>query len=154
MRLVPCLMLPALLAAGCAYPTSPVSTESKNSLSIGQVATLGAGTAAGAVLGDKIAGNTGALIGGAAGLAGVALVSNAVHSSASQESAEAAEAARREERLKIMQDYWYDKTLSAQADEAGGNHPPQVLQYPAGTYSGIRFAPRVAADPSLSEPAR
>jgi hypothetical protein len=117
-------------------------------------ATLGAGTAVGGVLGDKIGGTTGALVGGAVGLAGTALVSNAIHSSATQASAEAAEAARREERLKILQDYWNDKTLSAQADAATGAQAPAPLEYPAGTYSGIRFAPRLAADSSLSEPIR
>ena len=139
---------------GCAYPTSPVSSSSQGSLSLGQVATLGAGTAAGAVLGDKLGGNIGAVIGGAAGLAGTAIVSNAVHANASKHSAEAAEEARREERLKILQDYWNDKTLSSQADAATGAQAPELLPYPAGIYSGIRFAPRVAADSSLSEPTR
>lgn len=146
--LVPCIL------GGCASPTSPLSSSNQNSLSFGQVATLGAGTAAGAVIGDKIGGNTGALIGGAAGLAGTAIVSNAVRSSAAQDSAEAAEKARREERLKIMQDYWNDKTLSAEAGGSSALQAPQLLQYPAGIYSGIRFAPRVASDSSLSEPQR
>lgn len=154
MRHTPFLCMLAGLLGGCAYPTSPVSSSSPGSLSLGQVATLGAGTAAGAVIGDKLGGNTGALIGGAAGLAGTAIVSNVIHSSASHDSAEAVEQARREERLKILQDYWTDKTLSAQADAATGAQAPELLAYPAGIYSGIRFAPRMAANPSLSEPTR
>jgi hypothetical protein len=61
--------------------------------------------------------------------------------------------ARREERLKILQQYWYDRTLSAGAD-GGVTRPQALLEYPAGTYSGINFGPRVAADPSLAEPVR
>lgn len=65
----------------------------------------------------------------------------------------AVEQARREERLKVMQAYWYDRTLSAAGD---GSRPaaPSLLEYPAGVYSGIRFGPRVAPDPSLAEPDR
>jgi hypothetical protein len=67
--------------------------------------------------------------------------------------AEAVEQARRDERLRIMQAYWYDHTLSP-AGEAGPAAPDAPLEYPAGTYSGIRFGPRLAPDPSLAEPDR
>jgi uncharacterized protein YcfJ len=115
---------------------------------------LGAGGAAGALIGDKLGRGTGALIGGAAGLAGAALIHNAVASSDDQKTAEVVEQARRQERLKIMQDYWLDHTLSAGRETSGqaGNAP--LLEYPAGTYSGILFAPRLAADPTLTEPIR
>lgn len=63
------------------------------------------------------------------------------------------EQARREERLKVMQAYWYDRTLSAAGDGSRPAAPP-LLEYPAGVYSGIRFGPRVAPDPSLAEPDR
>jgi hypothetical protein len=67
--------------------------------------------------------------------------------------AEAVEQARREERLKIMQRFWYDQTLSP--DRASGTVPtPELLEYPAGDYAGMNFAPRLAADPSLAEPDR
>jgi hypothetical protein len=71
---------------------------------------------------------------------------------------EAAEQARREERQKIMQQYWFEQTavpaepVSGTASGAGENHP--TLAYPAGTYAGIRFGPRRAPDPSLAEPDR
>ena len=55
-----------------------------------------------------------------------------------------------------MQDYWYEHTAVA-ADPSsiparGETHP--LLAYPAGLYSGLRFAARRAPDPSLAEPDR
>jgi hypothetical protein len=67
--------------------------------------------------------------------------------------AEAAEQARREERLRILQEYWYDHTLSPGGDAAPAPGAP-LLEYPAGVYSGIRYVARLAADPSLAEPDR
>jgi hypothetical protein len=52
-----------------------------------------------------------------------------------------------------MQRFWYDQTLSP--DRASGTVPtPELLEYPAGDYAGMNFAPRLAADPSLAEPDR
>jgi hypothetical protein len=65
----------------------------------------------------------------------------------------AAEQARREERLKLMQEYWQEHT-AADAENPSGPPAPPPLEYPAGTYSGINFAPRLAPDPSLAEPDR
>jgi len=65
----------------------------------------------------------------------------------------AAEAARREERLKVMQEYWDDRTGAA----PGAVSPRDgrtMLEYPAGIYAGLNFAPRLAPDPSLTEPSR
>ena len=143
----------AVLAGGCALPTSPLETRAR-SVSPGQVATLGVGTAAGAVIGKEIGGNTGAVIGGATGLVASALTYNTATASADQRAAELIEQARREERLKIMQDYWYDQTLSPRREATGVIAQASLLNYPAGTYDGIRFAPRQAADSSLAEPAR
>jgi len=68
--------------------------------------------------------------------------------------AEAVEQARREERQKVLQQYWAERT----SDLPG---PPPVsraawpdLSYPAGEYGGIWFGPRQAQDPSLGEPLR
>jgi hypothetical protein len=69
---------------------------------------------------------------------------------------EAAEQARREERLKIMQQYWYEQTATAAEAPAAasGGEPRPLLSYPAGLYAGLRFGPRRALDPSLAEPDR
>lgn len=150
-RIILCMV--ALSLTGCAIPTSPLETRSR-SVSAGQVATLGIGTAAGAAIGKEIGGNSGAVIGGATGLIASALAYNTATASADQRIAEVAEQARREERLKIMQDYWYDQTLSPKRESTGIVAATPLLNYPAGTYEGIRFAPRQAADSSLAEPAR
>ncbi len=65
----------------------------------------------------------------------------------------AAESARREERLKVMQEYWDDRTGAAPG-AAATREGRMLLEYPAGIYAGINFAPRLAPDPSLTEPAR
>ena len=155
MHLCPWLCFAAACFGGCALPTSPVApSTSASRLSLGDIATLGAGTAVGAVIGDKLGGNTGALVGGATGLAAAALIRNSVTSATDSASAEAAEQARREERLKIMQDYWEDQTLAAKTESTGSLTRAPLLSYPAGTYSGVNFAPRLAPDPTLAEPAR
>lgn len=65
---------------------------------------------------------------------------------------EAAERARREERQRIMREYWYERTL-APADEAS-LPPDTAVDYPAGTYGGLRFGPRRGSGPGLEEPVR
>jgi len=64
----------------------------------------------------------------------------------------AADRARREERLKLMQEYWQDAAGGREAPAPA--RPPLLLHYPAGTYDGVAFGPRVASDPSLAEPVR
>jgi len=66
---------------------------------------------------------------------------------------QAAEAARRGERLKIMQEYWQENTVGG-GEKGPGPAGTPALEYPAGNYSGINFGPRVAQDPSLTEPNR
>ena len=155
-RLQPILIAALPLLAGCATPTSPVASApaAGSEVTLGEAATLATGGIAGAAIGDKLGGGTGALIGGAAGLAGAALIHNAIVSADDQKTAEAIEQARRQERLKIMQDYWRDQTLSAQRETSGGLSHAPLLEYPAGTYSGLIFASRLAADPALIEPDR
>ncbi len=135
----------ALLLAGCASgPPGPAPSP-------GQVAGLGAGAAAGAWLGDKVAGTTGAVIGAAAGLGGAAWLENRAAGDAANE---AVEQARREERQRIMRQYWYDQTQAPR--DPGGAEPPDrpLLHYPAGAYDGLNFGARLAAGPSLTEPIR
>jgi hypothetical protein len=67
----------------------------------------------------------------------------------------AIEAARRDERQKIMQEYWNEHTVvAADLDGHGGTSGLPPLFYPAGSYRGVNFAPRQAADSYLTEPAR
>jgi hypothetical protein len=66
----------------------------------------------------------------------------------------AADQARREERLKIMQQYWTEQTAAPPEAAASPSAAPPLLDYPAGSYSGINFAPRRTADPGLAEPIR
>ncbi|HEX3728435.1 MAG TPA: hypothetical protein VHV47_01430 [Opitutaceae bacterium] len=64
----------------------------------------------------------------------------------------AADRARREERLKLMQEYWQD--AAGGRETPAGGRAPLLLHYPAGTYDGVAFGPRAAPDPSLAEPVR
>jgi hypothetical protein len=141
---LPAGLVLTLALAGCAQPGA-------GHLNVGQVAGLGVGTAAGAVIGQKLGGNTGALIGGAAGLAGAAWLTNGTPDSAVQA---AAEAARRDERQKIMNQYWAEQTESLPGFTPAGPGADRPLHYPAGTYDGINFAARTAPDSSLAEPMR
>ena len=65
-----------------------------------------------------------------------------------------AEAARREERLKVMQEYWDDHTGAANRGSDPAREGTTPLEYPAGIYAGINFGPRLAPDSSLTEPNR
>lgn len=67
---------------------------------------------------------------------------------------EAVEQARRDERQRIMQQYWYEHTVATPRAESTGPEARPELTYPAGIYGGLRFAPRQAPDPSLGEPKR
>jgi hypothetical protein len=65
----------------------------------------------------------------------------------------AEEQIRRTERLRLMQEYWEQATAS-EAPRPAPLDASAPLDYPAGNYSGLNFAPRTAADPSLREPPR
>jgi hypothetical protein len=142
-------ILAGFALAGCAQPGA-----APGRLGAGQVAGLGVATAAGAVVGDKLGGTTGALVGGAAGLAGSAWLANELAAASGPGAAEAAEAARRDERQKIMRQYWYEQTEALQADAPPGTGAGLPLHYPAGAYDGINFGARTAPDSSLGEPVR
>lgn len=53
-----------------------------------------------------------------------------------------------------MRDTWEQATASGGPPGPASLEPSAPLDYPAGSYSGLNFAPRTAADPSLREPAR
>jgi hypothetical protein len=64
-------------------------------------------------------------------------------------------AARRDERQKLMQEYWYEHAVATgDPEDRVGRTGLQPLLYPAGNYSGLNFATRQAADSSLAEPVR
>ena len=71
-----------------------------------------------------------------------------------QQRAMAIEQARREERQKVLQQYWADRTGSLPGPPAVSRASWPDLLYPAGQYGGLWFAPRQAQDPSLAEPPR
>jgi hypothetical protein len=80
------------------------------------------------------------------------LAAGCAHPAPSAAPAAAVEQARREERVKIMNEYWFEHTLAPGAETTPGSAP--LLSYPPGLYSGIRYGARTAPDPSLREPAR
>ena len=67
---------------------------------------------------------------------------------------EAIEQARREERQKVLQQYWLDRTASLSQPPSISPFSSPLLSYPAGVYGGLRFAARQAQDPSIADPAR
>jgi len=68
--------------------------------------------------------------------------------------AEAVEQARREERQKVLQQYWAERTSDLPGPPPASRAAWPDLSYPAGEYGGIWFGPRQAQDPSLGEPLR
>ncbi len=68
--------------------------------------------------------------------------------------AEEIEQARREERQKVLQQYWSDRTGDLPGPAPASRAPWPDLSYPAGQYGGLWFGPRQAQDPSLAEPSR
>jgi len=67
---------------------------------------------------------------------------------------EAIEQARREERQKVLQQAWQERTGSLPGRPPLSRASWPDLAYPAGEYGGLRFGPREAQDPSLAEPSR
>ena len=85
-----------------------------------------------------------------------ALAAGCAHPAAPQPApgADAADEARRAERVRIMQEFWEEETARPGGRPVAPAAEPPALDYPAGSYSGINFAPRRAADPSVAEPQR
>jgi hypothetical protein len=85
-----------------------------------------------------------------------ALAAGCAHTAAAPRPSDtdAAEAARRAERVKVMQEFWEEETARPAARPGAAASAAAPLDYPAGAYSGINFAPREAADPSMAEPRR
>lgn len=155
MKTVTISLLACLALAGCASPTSPLDRPARNNVGAGQVAALALGGAAGAVAGRAITGDdTGTLVGAGVGLLGGALVNNAV--SARRESALAEAEARGERRASAeMFEQMWDKEARAPGPRTGAASPASnLVSYPAGTYEGVKYAPRESTAPGFSEPRR
>lgn len=129
----------ALLQVGCGM-TSPIQTAA-NPLTTPDWGLLGAATATGAYLGDQTIGSTwGGPIGAATAMVGAQAYLNHANQRESQIVAEAKEEARREERAKLMQDYWLE--ASGQDYVGSWTGCQRDVRYDAGVYDGISYERR------------
>ena len=151
------LSLVALAAwSGCASNHSPLQSAATSPITLGSGALLVGATALGAGAGAALAPSKNrigaAAAGGAVGLTAAAIANNYTQEAAAQAEAEAYERGRRDARVEVMKKYWEEKTLSPQDElAAGGTSSQRTIDYPAGTYEGIRFGPRSTAAPSLED---
>ena len=137
--LVICALFAALaFQSGCM--SSPI-TATAPSMGYPEWALLGLGAAGGAGLGELAMGNTyGGMVGGALGLLGTQTYLSHVNNQQAQIVAEAKEEARREERAKLMQDYW---TEASGTDYVGhGKNGTRDVRYDAGVYDGVAYERR------------
>lgn len=139
------------LFAGCS--SSPYQAKPQKRTTAGEVAVLGAGTAAGYAIGKAVGGDEGALIGAGVGLVGTAVASNLVQNARERELAEAMEQARREERLKVMNEYWKGRAIEGRRPDGSASEPSEIsptrqMDYPAGNYNGVEYAPRTLPVPN------
>lgn len=149
-RLILSLIAPVFLAFGCA--TRPGGAHAANPLGLGQAVVPLVTAGAGAAIGKSIGGNKGAIIGAAVGAAGGVVGSNATGDWWRNQMEESREQGKREERVKIMNDYWESYATN------GGNAPKRsssditprtkTVTYPTGVYDGILYGPREIEAPS------
>jgi len=148
MKNTPLLLIPVILA-GCVYPRPGMPAKQTTSGTAMTGAMLGAG--AGAAIGHNQDGSRGALIGAATGALVGTLTTNAVANFNANQIEEAAEAARREERARVMNDYWQSMAIdggnSDQTTQSTQTARPKSVPvvYPSGVYDGVLMAPRVQA---------
>lgn len=133
------LSLASLILGGCA--TSPVDYQKRSKAST--ATTLAVATGAGAAIGQQIDSTYGAPAGAVVGLAAGYVVDKVASGNAERIRAEAIEQGRREERLKVMQKYWQEKTLALEKQKSDGalTATPAPVQYEAGIYEGVRMLP-------------
>lgn len=139
------------LLSGCM--TTRPNTAPSERISAGNALTLAAGTAGGALIGNAVGGKKGAVIGAGVGMAATVIGTNVLGSRRDAEIEEAKEEARREERIKVMNAYWKEKSIDAQRtrDDSNGNaekKPSKTTEYPAGVYDGVDYAARSEASPT------
>lgn len=138
-------LLCSIALTGCA--SSSLTPSHGNRISAGQAGTVLAGTAAGAAVGNEIGGTKGAVIGGAVGAIGTVVAYNAYTDQKNAEIEKAKEQARREERVRIMKEWWKQHAIDAQNEgEPKPSTPTTTKQptvtYPAGSYDGVDYVTR------------
>jgi hypothetical protein len=144
------------LFSGCA--TSPVEYRKRSGAST--AATLGVSGALGAAAGSELIGGKKGAAGGA--LAGLALgygVDKLLSNQTDRVAAESYEQGRRDERVRVMNAYWQERTLSLQQDDRTtdpNSHNSAPVNYSAGVYEGVRMLPRTETptDTTNGEPRR
>lgn len=138
------LVIPVLLLTGCVSGRSPVSASSRNPTTAKEVAIIGGSTVAGGLIGHTITGDdTGTAIGAGFGLVGGAVANNLLEKKQAQREAELLEQGRREERARILDEYWLADRLQTQVSGNSGSYFPDTqVQYEGGIYEGINVAPR------------
>ena len=143
---------------GCVSPRSPVTLPpSSNRTGLGETATLGVTTMAGAAAGYAVRNDgLGAAVGAGAGLLAGAVINNVTSARNEQRDAELVEAARRAERVKIQQEYWEAERMEKQGgarDNRGIAN--RNVAYQGGYFEGVNVAPRQGGMPTaLDEPKR
>ena len=138
----------ALLLAGCVYPRPGAGTTP--SVGAGSATVTALGAVGGAALGYGIKGRDGALVGAAGGAALSALAANAASSWHNDKIEEAREQGARDERVKVLNDYWQSQAVDKAHEPAGGSGKKTgttTLQYPAGVYDGVIYGPRTIEVP-------
>lgn len=126
-----------IFQTGCM--SSPLSVQSQP-LGFSQWALMGLGAAGGAAVGQGIDDTWGAPVGAAVALAGTAAYLKYTNEREARLVAEAKEEARREERGKLMQDYWLEASGSDSLGSWRGSE--RDIRYDAGIYDGIAFERR------------
>lgn len=143
-----------VITTGCT-PQPKLYPPEQSGFSNGAV--LAAGAGGGAYIGNSINKDYGAPVGAVVGL-GAGMLTNSYLSGKEREAyfAGLAEGAR-QERSKLMREYWKERTLSLnQNGQTGGGIPnprgTDSIYYPAGVVDGVRYGPRNSTTETAESP--
>jgi hypothetical protein len=131
------LLAVSVFFAGCA--SSPIAANAAP-LGLASWGLMSAATAGGSIVGDSLDSNIGGPVGAAVGLGAAATAIHYHNKYQAQLLAEAKEEARREERAKLMQDYWLEASGSDSVGSWRGAE--RDIRYDAGVYDGIAYERR------------
>jgi hypothetical protein len=140
------------LLSGCA--SSPVGQPTAYPTPA-QAVVLAAGTGGGALLGNSINHKYGAPVGAVVGL-GAGLLTDMYFTDKEKSAyAEGYAQGARETRAAMLKQYWEEQTTKARSNNSGSStsEAPET-SYNGGVVAGVRFGPRSADDPNLTEPTR